>query len=79
MNELSREQKLYDKFVDTLLEKLDNDEITAKELEIVMKFLDNQNIQASNKHQGLSELAENAMKLPFEDEDELPTNIRRVK
>ena len=78
MNTDTREQILYDKFVDTLLEKLDNSEISAKELEIVMKFLDNQNIQATNKHRGLNELTKTAMELPFEDEFELPA-VRRVK
>lgn len=78
MSDLTREQKLYDKFVDTLLEKLDNSEIAPKELEIVMKFLDNQNIQAAaDKNKGLAELTKKAMELPFEDEDESP--IRRVK
>ncbi len=78
MSDLTREQKLYDKFVDRLLEKLDNSEIAPKELEIVMKFLDNQNIQAAaDKNKGLAELTKKAMELPFEDEDESP--IRRVK
>jgi len=74
----SREQKLYDKFVDKLLDKLDNEEIAPKELEIVMKFLDNQGIQANMNHKGLNELTKSAMALPFEDEDEIPT-FRRVK
>lgn len=74
---MSKEQELYDKFVDVLNAKLEGD-ITPKELDIVMNFLKNNNIQASNKHQGLSNLANNAMNLPFEDEDELPS-IKRVK
>lgn len=73
----SREQKLYDKFVDKLLEKLESEEIAPKELEIVMKFLDNQNIQATTKHKGLNELTKSAMDLPFEDEDVIP--LRRSK
>ena len=77
MSGLEREQKLYDKFVDVLLEKLDNVEIAPKELEIIMKFLDNQNIQASDKHKGLTELTKKAMELPFEDDNESP--IRRIK
>lgn len=76
--DLTREQQLYDKFVDALLEKLDSGEIAPKELEIVMKFLDNQNIQASTKHKGLAELAERTA-LPFDTEldDELP--LKRIK
>ena len=77
MDELSREQRLYDKFVDTLLDKLNSNEVTPKELEIVMKFLDNQNIQANDRHKGLSNL-KTTMELPFEDEEILPS-IRRVK
>ncbi len=77
MSDLTREQKLYDKFVDTLLERLDSDVVAPKELEIIMKFLDNQNIQASDNHKGLTDLTKKTMELPFEDECELP--IRRVK
>ena len=69
---MSKEQDLYDKFVDVLLEKMDC-EPSAKDLEVVMKFLQNQNIQASpTKHVGLNELTS---KLPFEDEDRLPLRV----
>lgn len=71
---MEKEQQLYDKFVDVLADKLEN-EPTAKDLEVVLKFLQSQNIQASTtKHTGLNQLAS---KLPFEDEDELP--LRRIK
>ena len=73
---MEKEQKLYDKFVDILLDKLDG-EITPKELEIVMKFLDNQNIQATQTHQGLNEITEKVMNLPFEEDRELP--LKRIK
>lgn len=69
---MTKEQELYDKFVDVLLEKMDC-EPSAKDLEVVMKFLQNQNIQASpTKHTGLNELTS---KLPFEDEDRLPLRV----
>lgn len=75
---MDRERQLYDAFVDSLLEKVKDNSATPKELEIVMNFLKNNNIQASTKHKGLSDLAKSATELPFEDEDELPS-IRRVK
>ena len=69
---MSKEQDLYDKFVDVLAEKLDL-EPTAKDLEVVLKFLQGQNIQASpTRHTGLKELTS---KLPFEDDDILPLKI----
>lgn len=69
---MTKEQDLYDKFVDVLKERLDG-EPTPKDLEVVMKFLQSQNIQASpTKHNGLSELS---TKLPFEDEDTLPLRV----
>ena len=77
MDKPTREQLLYDKFVDTLLAKLDNSEIAPKELEIVMKFIDSQGLQASDKHKGLSELTQKAMELPFDDDNEQP--LRRIK
>ncbi len=67
------ERKLYNKFVDVLNDKLDNPEVTAKELEVVMNFLKYNNIQANAaknpKLQGLTEKAANI--LPFNC-DELP-------
>lgn len=77
---MDKERILYDAFVDTLLDKIQNGEAAPKELEIVMNFLKNNNIQANLKHQGLSKLASEATSLPFEDEDELPDrNLKRVK
>lgn len=73
---MSKEQELYDRFVDVLNERLDM-EPSAKDLEVVLKFLQSQNIQATTKHQGLSDLAKAATALPFEDEEELP--LRRIK
>lgn len=75
---MDKERLLYDSFVEVLLDKVKNGSATPKELEIVMNFLKNNNIQATTKHKGLSELAKSATELPFEDEDELPS-IRRVK
>ena len=77
---MDKERILYDAFVDILLDKIQNGEAAPKELEIVMNFLKNNNIQANLKHQGLSKLASEATSLPFEDEDELPDrNLKRVK
>lgn len=74
---LTNEQKLYNKFVDSLLKKFDTGEITPKELEIVMKFLDNNNIQAATIHKGVSSLVKSTMSLPFDSDDEQP--IKRIK
>ncbi len=69
---MTKEQDLYDKFVEILNKRLD-EEPTPKDLEVVLKFLQNQNIQASStKHTGLQELT---TKLPFEDEDILPLRV----
>jgi hypothetical protein len=77
---MEKERILYDAFVDTLLLKVNSGDITPKELEIVMNFLKNNNIQASSKHQGLSKLAEQATSLPFEDEELLPERtLKRIK
>lgn len=74
---MDKERELYDKFVDILSIKLDGDP-SPKELEVVMKFLQNQNIQATTKHEGLNGLANKATLLPFDDEDNvLP--LRAVK
>lgn len=73
---MEKEQQLYDSFVQTLLDKLQEGTATPKELEIVMNFLKNNNIQASPKHSGLSALANEALKLPFAD-DEMP--LKRIK
>ena len=77
---MEKERALYDAFVNTLLDKVNGGDATPKELEIVMNFLKNNNIQANLKHQGLSELAAKATALPFEEEDELPERpLQRVK
>jgi hypothetical protein len=75
--DLTNEQKLYNRFIENLLKKFEDGSITPKELEIVMKFLDNNNIQASTAHKGVSDLVKSAMELPFDGDDESP--IRRVK
>jgi hypothetical protein len=72
---MSKEQELYDKFVEALIDKLEQEEPTAKDLEVVMKFVQYQNLQADKgKHKGLQQLEED---LPFD--DELPPNLRRIK
>lgn len=74
---MEKERKLYDKFVDVLNEKLDNPEISAKELDVIANFLKNNNIQATTKHKGLKDIAEKASNiLPF-DSDEIPERKRK--
>ena len=68
-----KEQKLYDKFVDKLLELLEKEEITDKELRVILNFIESQNIQANpDENEKLNEL-KNKLKidLPF-DTEELP-------
>lgn len=68
-----KEQKLYDKFVDKLLELLEKAEITDKELRVILNFIESQNLQANpDENKGLNEL-KNKLKidLPF-DTEELP-------
>ena len=75
---MDSEQQLYDKFVEVLNDKLDN-EPSAQDLAVVIKFLKYNNIQATRKHKGLDNLANKTTTLlPFEDEEELPS-IRLVK
>lgn len=74
---MDKERVLYDSFVNTLLEKLDTGVATPKELEIIMNFLKNNNIQASDRHSGLSDLSNKVSELPFPEEDELP--LKRIK
>ena len=63
------ERKLYNKFVNKLLELLDNPDIEVKELKVILDFLDNNNIQANpERHEQLKDLA-NKFDLPFCDEE----------
>lgn len=73
---MDKEQKLYDKFVDVLNDILDG-EPTPKELDIILNFLKNNNIQATPKNKGLANLAERMTQLPFDDEELLP--LVRIK
>ena len=57
-------------------EKVQSGEPTPKELEIVMNFLKNNNIQATTKHSGLNKLTEEVLDLPFDD-SERP--LKRIK
>lgn len=73
---MSKAQDLYDKFVNVLIDKLQCEEPTAKDLEVVLKFVQYEDLHADkNKHKGLQDLE---TMLPFEEESELPA-IRRVK
>ena len=68
MSEIT-ESLLYDKFVDVLNDRLDN-EPSAQDLNVVLNFLKYNNIQASDKHKKVHELNEKAKTiLPFEDEE----------
>ena len=73
---MDKERKLYDRFVDVLNELLEG-EPTPKELEIVMNFLKNNNIQATITNKGVANLTNKIMQLPFDNEDELP--LKRIK
>lgn len=75
---MNKERELYDKFVDVLLEKLDVGP-SPKELEVIMKFLQNNNIQATLTNEGLNNLAHKATQLPFDDEDDELLPLRGVK
>ena len=74
---MKKEQELYDKFVEALIDTVET-EATTKDLYLVIKFLETQNIQASpEKHQGLNSLNNKVSDLPFDEDDELP--LRRIK
>lgn len=73
---MAKEQELYDKFVDVLIDKLECEEPTAKDLEVILKFVQYEDLHANkDKHKGLQDLE---AVLPFDEESELPA-IRRVK
>lgn len=72
---MDKEQELYNKFVDVLIDKLD-DAPSSKDLEVIVKFLQTQNIQATKTHKGLNNLTSSLSKLPFDtSEDELPLRV----
>ena len=73
---MDKERKLYDRFVDVLNELLEG-EPTPKELEIVMNFLKNNNIQATITNKRVANLTDKIMQLPVDNEDELP--LKRIK
>ena len=73
---MDKERDLYNIFVDLLIEKVQSGEPTPKEMEIVMNFLKNNNIQATTKHSGLNKLTEEVLDLPFDD-SERP--LKRIK
>lgn len=68
---MTKEQELYDAFVDNLLTSVKNKTATPKELDIALDFIKHNGLQATKEHKGLKEL-NNKLKLPFEDEDILP-------
>lgn len=76
---MKKERALYDAFVDNLLTKVTEGSATPKELEIVMNFLKNNNIQATQNHKGLSALASQALELPFDEDFEKTSPLKRVK
>ena len=74
---MNKERKLYDKFVDKLLDLLNNPGISDKELRIILNFLESQNIQANpDTNESLKDLKEKIedLDLPFSIE-EMPTEI----
>lgn len=77
---MTNEQDLYDKFVDVLTKELGKPEVPPKSLDVIQKFIAQQGLQATRDNKGLNELANKAIGLPFEEEDELPPKIvKRVK
>ncbi len=76
---MERERLLYDAFVDNLLTKVTDGSATPKELEIVMNFLKNNNIQANQNHKGLSALTSKALELPFDEDFEKTSPLKRIK
>ena len=73
---MSKAQELYDKFVDVLIDKLQCEEPTAKDLEVVLKFVQYEDLHADkSKHKGLKELEDN---LPFDDIDDNIIPIKRT-
>lgn len=81
---MTDEYEIYDKFVDVLNERLEN-EPSTKDLAVVLDFLKYNNIQASKRHKGVNQLTNKVQDLlPFDDEedDEQPPqkpNLRRIK
>lgn len=67
---MEKERKLYDKFIDCLINQLESDEPDPKILNVILNFLKNNNIQATEAHEGLKQLQTSLIsKLPFDDED----------
>ena len=66
---MADEQQIYNKFVEVLNDRLDN-EPSAQDLTVVLNFLKYNNIQASNtKHKGVNKLTEKIKDmLPYDDE-----------
>lgn len=75
---MTKEQELYNDFVDKLSTRLKSSDCSVKDLEVIQKFIAQQGLQATRNHKGLDDLTKNTMDLPFEDEDTLP-KIQRVK
>lgn len=68
---MDKERLIYDLFTDKLINLLKSDEITDKQLSVILKFLEDNNIQADpSKNEKLKDLA-SEIDLPF-DLDELP-------
>lgn len=69
---MTKEQDLYNNFVDKLSDRLKSSECSVKDLEVIQKFIAQQGLQATRDHKGLNELAADALDLPFEDENVIP-------
>jgi hypothetical protein len=69
---MTKEQNLYNDFVDKLSTRLKSSECSVKDLEVIQKFIAQQGLQATRDHKGLNELAKDALDLPFEDENVIP-------
>ena len=67
---MDKERVLYDKFVQKLIDLIDNPDVTSKELGIILKFLENNNIQATTENKGLAELSHKfEIDLPFMEQE----------
>lgn len=67
---MEKERNLYNKFIDCLINHLENDDTDPKVLNVILNFLKNNNIQATEDNESLRQLKASLIsKLPFDNED----------
>ena len=64
---MDKERTLYEKFLDKLLDKLDDPLISDKDMNVILNFLKFNNIQATIENPKVKELSEK-LSLPFDEE-----------